>query len=103
MVTGLPNIKAPSNPCEGCILGKHHRDSFSIRNSRRAKQSLELVHTDIYGPVEVESIGHKRYFFYFSWMIIQEKYGYMFLEKNQKHSTSSKNSKLLLKSNVDLI
>ena len=65
MVIGLPNIKAPSNPCESCILGKHQRDSFLIRNSRRAKQSLELVHTDICGPVEVESIGHKRYFVLF--------------------------------------
>ena len=55
MVTALPNIEAPSNPCEGCILGKHQRDSFPIRNSRRAEQSLELVHIDICGLVEVES------------------------------------------------
>lgn len=30
MVTGLPLINSPSNPFEGCILGKHQRDSFSV-------------------------------------------------------------------------
>lgn len=49
-VTGLPPIETPSNPCEGCILGKHKRDSFPVGKSRRAKQPLELVHTDICGP-----------------------------------------------------
>lgn len=65
MVTGLPPIETTSNPCEGCILGKHKRDSFPVGKSRRAKQPLELVHTDICGPIEVESLGHKRYFLLF--------------------------------------
>ncbi|KAK9698319.1 hypothetical protein RND81_08G095900 [Saponaria officinalis] len=59
MVTGLPLIDTPDSLCEGCILRKHHRDSFPIGKSRRAMKPLKLVHIDICGPVEVESLGKR--------------------------------------------
>ena len=65
MVIGLLIIKVLDQQCEGCILGKHHRDSFPIGRARRAKQPLELVHTDIYGPIKVELVGHKMYILIF--------------------------------------
>ena len=33
MVRGLPLIEKPDNLCEGCILGKQHRESFPAGNS----------------------------------------------------------------------
>ncbi|CAM8990990.1 unnamed protein product [Rhodiola kirilowii] len=61
MVTGLPAIQIPSQPCEACLRGKQHREPFPVGKARRANQPLELVHTDLCGPVEVESLGGKRY------------------------------------------
>ena len=43
-------IDIPNCASEGCLLGKQHRNSFPVRRSKKAKQPLELVHTDICDP-----------------------------------------------------
>lgn len=65
VVTGLPLLEKSNQVCEGCILGKQHRDSFQMGKARRATQQLELVHSDICRPMEVESQGGNRYFISF--------------------------------------
>ena len=50
--------------CESYIVGKHHRDSFPS-SSYRAKECLELVHTDLCGPMQNQSIGGSFYFLTF--------------------------------------
>lgn len=37
--------------CEHCLQGKLHRDSFPKATQSRAKRVLDLVHTDVCGPV----------------------------------------------------
>src|SRR5713226_1122272 len=64
MVKGLLVIHKQSNTCEDCITGKHHRDSFPTSTSR-AKEHLELVHTDLSGPMQTQSIGGYFYFLTF--------------------------------------
>jgi hypothetical protein len=64
MVKGLPIFKEQIPPCESCILGKHKRTSFP-QSSNQAKQHLELVHTDLCGPIQIESIGGSFYFLTF--------------------------------------
>ena len=64
MVKGLPVIHKQSSTCEDCITGKHHRDSFPTSTSR-AKEQLELVHTDLCGPMQTQSIGGSFYFLTF--------------------------------------
>jgi transposase InsO family protein len=64
MVKGLPIFKEQIPPCESCILGKHKRTSFP-QSSNQAKQHLELVHTDLCGPMQTESIGGSFYFLTF--------------------------------------
>jgi hypothetical protein len=49
LVHGLPDIEKPDHVCEVCTLGKQHRLPFSKGQSWRAKQLLQLVHTDICG------------------------------------------------------
>lgn len=47
--------------CNGCILGKHHRLSFQNSFSK-ASAVGKLVHSDLCGPMQVQSIGGARYF-----------------------------------------
>ncbi|KAI5344347.1 hypothetical protein L3X38_012224 [Prunus dulcis] len=61
MVHGLPHLEQISVVCEGCMLGKQHRDSFPLESTWRATSPLELVHTDICGPMKTESISGNRY------------------------------------------
>jgi hypothetical protein len=62
MVKGLPLIEKPKRICEGCIFGKHHRESFPVGKSYREKNPLETIHLDICGPMQTPSIGGSTYF-----------------------------------------
>ena len=65
MVSGLPQIAAPSQVCEECAVGKQQRNQFPKGKSWRAKNVLELVHSDICGPINPSSNGGKRYIIIF--------------------------------------
>ena len=62
MVRGLPLIEKPDNLCEGRILGKQHRESFPSGKSIRAKAPLEIVHSDLCGPMKTPSLAGSQYF-----------------------------------------
>ena len=47
--------------CEACTQGKMHRSSFPKQSNHRAKKVLELVHSDLCGPMQVDSKGGSRY------------------------------------------
>lgn len=58
MVVGLPTLGSiEKHACEGCILGKMHCASFPKDGSVHATQKLQLVHTDVCGPVKTPSFG----------------------------------------------
>ena len=48
--------------CTGCILGKGHRAPIPKTSSSRMTRLLEVVHSDVNGPVEVPYLGVSRYF-----------------------------------------
>ncbi|CAL5376159.1 unnamed protein product [Camellia sinensis] len=52
------------NPCDHCLYGKQHRVSFSS-TSKRKTEVLNLVYSDVCGPIEVESLGGRKYFLTF--------------------------------------
>ena len=58
MVHGLPHISSTNGVCEGCLLGKHHREMFDKGKAWRAKEPLQLIHSDICGRLEVPYISH---------------------------------------------
>ncbi|CAL8092091.1 unnamed protein product [Prunus armeniaca] len=61
MVLGLPEIKPVNEVCEGCTFGKHCRDSFPKETTSRATIPLELVHTDVCGPMQtVTKAGNRQ-------------------------------------------
>ncbi|KAI5330256.1 hypothetical protein L3X38_029654 [Prunus dulcis] len=65
MVHGLPSLEKDFAVCEGCKRGKQHRDSFPAESTWRAQSPLELVHTDICGPMQIASMSENRYFLLF--------------------------------------
>lgn len=65
MVVGLQKIKE-LDFSEGCVYGKQCRASFPVGKSWRALVGLELVHTDLCGPMKTESLGGSRYFLLFT-------------------------------------
>ncbi|CAH9144261.1 unnamed protein product [Cuscuta epithymum] len=70
------------DPCEHCLFGKQHRVSFS---STRKKHSelLSLVHSDVCGPIEEESLGGSRYFVTFIDDASRKVWAYCLKSKDQ--------------------
>ncbi|MCO5603740.1 hypothetical protein L7F22_057892 [Adiantum nelumboides] len=52
----------PRHVCEGCVLGKMHRFAFSQDGFVRATRKLQLVHSDVCGPMRTPSVGNSLYF-----------------------------------------
>jgi len=48
--------------CEACIEGKHQRTSFPKDEMTRVSKLLELVHSNVCGPMKTTSRGGARYF-----------------------------------------
>ena len=65
MVKGLPTINHPEQVCEGCLVGKQFKKSFPKESSSRARRPLELIHTDVCGPIKPGSLGNSNYFLLF--------------------------------------
>ena len=62
MVKGLPPI-THVHAYEGCSRGKQTRNSISKGEGRRANLALELVHTDLCGPMQTKTASGNLYFF----------------------------------------
>ena len=65
LVTGVKLPKASKvSFCQGCVEGKMSRKPFKTRSSEsgRSTRKLEIVHSDVCGPMSSESLGGRRYF-----------------------------------------
>ncbi len=51
--------------CDHCVIGKGHRQPFPKKSASHSKRLLELVHSDVVGPMEVPSLGGSLYFITF--------------------------------------
>ena len=64
LVTGMdsyPKNQTQDTHCEACTLGKMQKTSCPKLSMHRAEKPLELVHSDLCGPMQVESTGGSRY------------------------------------------
>lgn len=52
--------------CEGCIMGKHHRQPFPKKAESSTTHMLELIHSDVCGPMNINSVGGSKYFITFT-------------------------------------
>ncbi|KAK2442007.1 putative mitochondrial protein [Trifolium repens] len=66
MVHGLPKLQEKDEKCTGCLKGKQHREAIPKEAQWRATKVLELVHSDICGPITPQSNGGCRYFMTFT-------------------------------------
>ncbi|KAL0352469.1 UNVERIFIED_CONTAM: Retrovirus-related Pol polyprotein from transposon TNT 1-94 [Sesamum calycinum] len=60
IVNGLPELKSPSEFCKDCLVGKQQRTPFPKKTTWRETQILQLIHTDICGPINPTSNSGKR-------------------------------------------
>lgn len=64
-VTGVNfNTNVKLQMCETCVKGKQAQRPFP-RSNTRSSELLELIHTDVCGPMRVNSLGGSRYFLTF--------------------------------------
>lgn len=60
----VKGIKLNSNAehnCNVCNLSKSHRTPFRHKSSSRTRNVLEIVHSNVTGPLEVDSVGGSKY------------------------------------------
>lgn len=48
--------------CESCVYGKQKRVSFVKSGKEKKNEKLELLHTDVWGPAQVSSLGGSLYY-----------------------------------------
>ena len=83
MIKDLPLVQDQMAVCEGCMLGKHHRKSFPSESSWRAKEPLQLVHSDVCGPMRTPSNNQNRYFLLFIDDFTRMTWVYFLKEKSE--------------------
>ena len=65
MSTGIPLLKIKPCACEICQKAHQSRLKFPQESSSRASNVLELIHSNVCGPLPVTSHGGSRYFVIF--------------------------------------
>ena len=80
-ISDAKSTSLPEN-CDGCILGKQSRSPFPKSSQSKTTSVLELVHSDVCGPMSVASVGGSFYFVSFiddysryAWVYIIKKKG----------------------------
>ena len=86
MVVGLPSINHTGVICEGCVCGKQQRASFLVGKSWRAKVPLGIIHADICGKMQSESLSKSKYFLLFVDDFSRMSWVYFLREKSEAFS-----------------
>ena len=69
--------------CEACLLGKMAKAPFT-KTGKRVSAQLELIHSDVCGPIRIMARGG---FYYFITFIDDfSRYGYVYLLKHKSDS-----------------
>ena len=62
LVRGIPKLEfSKDGLCDACQQGKQRKASFKNKTENSIVKSLELLHMDLFGPVNVMSISRKKY------------------------------------------
>lgn len=72
--------------CETCALAKQSRLPFG-KSKSQSKKLLELIHSDVMGPLETQSIGHAKYLLTFIDDFSRKVFVYFIKNKHQVFDT----------------
>ena len=104
MVNGLPDFAETEVVCTDCLKGKQHREIMPKKAIWRASEKLELIYSDICGPISPTSNGGKRYLICFiddfsrkAWVYFLVYKAYAFATFKQFKSGIEKQSGLRIK------
>ncbi|KAG7599301.1 Integrase catalytic core [Arabidopsis suecica] len=64
-VEDLPKFEVIKGVCAACEMGKQPRRSFPKKSQSNTNKTLELIHSDVCGPMQTESINGSKYFLTF--------------------------------------
>lgn len=103
MVTGLPHIQQPSELCEECLESKLPRSSFKQLVPTRAKCKLEVIFSDVCGPIQTESMGGNKYFVTFIDDFSKKVWVYLLNKKSDVFATFKKFKVLVEKQASEVI
>ncbi|KAJ8709420.1 hypothetical protein PYW07_009246 [Mythimna separata] len=71
------------SPCTSCFEGKQKSKSFPLSQAHRSTTKLDLIHTDICGPMPVISWSDCRYFITFTDDFTRKSFVYFLKRKDQ--------------------
>ena len=66
MVEGMPRVSVPEEACHDCVQCKQTKSKFSKFVATKTTKELELVYSDLFRPLPVETPGGNRYFVTFT-------------------------------------
>ena len=61
MVEGFPLIQTSDGICPGFLVGKHPDKRCEVGKETRAASTLDLIHSDVSGPMPTTSIDGSMY------------------------------------------
>lgn len=76
------HVSVDSDFCDGCAYRKSYRLKFDERVIRATKPQ-EIIHSDLCGPMQVESLGKKKYSLMFKDEFSGYRYVYFLNEKSE--------------------
>ena len=68
--------------CEPCLMGKMTKTPFS-GTMERATDLLEIIHTDVCGPMNIEAHGRYHYFLIFTDDLSRYEYIYLMKQRSE--------------------
>jgi hypothetical protein len=83
LATGIPRLEINKKTCSICVQAKHPRTPTPITATHRATRPLELIHTDLCGPLSITSLGGSNYFITFTDDYSRRSWIYFIRTKNQ--------------------
>ena len=66
LIEGIEKCDGDLPFCQGCVEGKQKRKPFHGLSGVQRKKKLQLVHSDICGPMSISSLGGSKYFISFT-------------------------------------
>jgi transposase InsO family protein len=82
IVKGLPHIHVPKDVCAECVESKMPRGAFNPNVPSRSKRKLQVIFSDVCGPIQHETPAGNKYFITFIDEFTRKLWIYLIRRKN---------------------